>query len=57
MAKVGQRAADFGAASVSTLDGVRMDFGDSWMLIRASGTEPVIRVLAESSIGGNDSET
>ena len=48
MAIVAQRAADFGAVSLSTLDGVRMEFGDSWMLIRASGTEPVIRVLAES---------
>jgi phosphoglucosamine mutase len=48
MAMVAQRAADFGAVSLSTLDGVRMEFGDSWMLIRASGTEPMIRVLAES---------
>lgn len=39
----------FGVANVNALDGIRLDFGDSWMLIRASGTEPVIRVLAESS--------
>ncbi len=49
MAKVQQRAAEFGAAEVNTLDGVRLEFGDSWMLIRASGTEPVIRVMAEST--------
>ncbi|MDD1652558.1 MAG: hypothetical protein LUO86_05960 [Methanomicrobiales archaeon] len=49
MTGVAHKAADFGAVSVSTLDGVRLEFGDSWMLIRASGTEPVIRVLAESS--------
>jgi phosphomannomutase len=49
MTRVAQKAADFGAVSVSTLDGVRLEFGDSWMLIRASGTEPVIRVLAESA--------
>lgn len=48
MTRVAQKAADFGAVSVNTLDGVRLEFGDSWMLIRASGTEPVIRVLAES---------
>ena len=48
MTRVAQKAADFGAVSVSTVDGVRLEFGDSWMLIRASGTEPVIRVLAES---------
>ncbi len=39
----------FGVADVNALDGIRLEFGDSWMLIRASGTEPVIRVLAESS--------
>jgi len=34
---------------VSTLDGVkyRMD-DDSWLLIRPSGTEPVLRVYAEA---------
>ena len=48
MTRVAQKAAEFSAVSVSTLDGVRLEFGDSWMLIRASGTEPVIRVLAES---------
>jgi len=49
MTGVAQKAADFGAVSVTAIDGVRLEFGDSWMLIRASGTEPVIRVLAESS--------
>ncbi len=33
---------------IDTLDGLRLRFGDCWMLIRASGTEPVIRVIAES---------
>jgi phosphomannomutase len=34
--------------SVSTLDGVKYLFGDdSWLLIRPSGTEPVLRVYAE----------
>jgi len=48
MRKVGEEANFFGADSLNALDGVRLEFGDSWMLIRASGTEPVIRVLAES---------
>jgi phosphomannomutase len=48
MKRVEQKAGGFGAVSVNTLDGVRLEFADSWMLIRASGTEPVIRVLAES---------
>jgi phosphoglucosamine mutase len=34
---------------IGTLDGLRLDFLDSWMLIRASGTEPVIRVISEST--------
>jgi len=33
---------------VSTLDGVRVDLGDAWFLVRASGTEPVVRVTAEA---------
>jgi len=33
---------------VNALDGLRLEFNDSWMLIRASGTEPVIRIVAES---------
>jgi len=48
MEVIAQQASGFGAVSVNTLDGVRMEFADSWMLIRSSGTEPVIRVLAES---------
>ena len=34
---------------VNTLDGLRLEFADSWMLIRASGTEPIIRVIGESA--------
>ncbi len=48
MAKVAEKAGYFGSVGVNTLDGVRLEFGDSWLLIRASGTEPIIRVLAES---------
>jgi phosphoglucosamine mutase len=39
----------FGANEVNTLDGLRFEFDDGWMLIRASGTEPVIRISAEST--------
>jgi phosphoglucosamine mutase len=45
---VAGRVSVFGVGEVNALDGVRLEFGDSWMLIRASGTEPAIRVLAES---------
>jgi phosphoglucosamine mutase len=37
--------------SVSTLDGVRVDRGDGWFLIRASGTQPLVRVTAEAREG------
>ena len=33
---------------VTTLDGVRVDHGDGWMLVRASGTQPLVRVTAEA---------
>jgi phosphoglucosamine mutase len=31
----------------STVDGVRLALGNGWVLIRASGTEPLIRVTVE----------
>jgi phosphoglucosamine mutase len=31
-----------------TLDGVRVDAEDGWFLVRASGTEPLVRVTAEA---------
>jgi len=35
-------------ASISTIDGVKYLIADgSWLLIRPSGTEPVLRVYAE----------
>jgi len=33
---------------VATLDGVRVDREDGWFLVRASGTQPLIRVTAEA---------
>ncbi len=39
----------FGGAGVENFDGVRVRFPDrSWVLIRPSGTEPVVRVTSES---------
>jgi phosphoglucosamine mutase len=49
MARVKQKVHIFAASHVNDLDGLRFEFADSWMLIRASGTEPVIRVIAEST--------
>lgn len=33
---------------LSTVDGLRYDFEDGWLLIRASGTEPAIRLTCEA---------
>ncbi len=33
---------------LQTLDGVRLDFADGWVMARASGTEPLLRLYAES---------
>jgi phosphoglucosamine mutase len=33
---------------VSTVDGVRVGFEDGWILIRASGTQPLVRLTAEA---------
>ncbi|GAI32555.1 unnamed protein product, partial [marine sediment metagenome] len=43
------KASSFEGGKINTLDGIRIDFSDSWLLIRPSGTEPVIRVLTEAS--------
>jgi phosphomannomutase/phosphoglucomutase len=34
---------------VTTIDGYRVDYGDAWVLVRPSGTEPVIRIYAEAA--------
>jgi phosphomannomutase len=49
MARVKEKAHLFAPDDINTLDGVRLQFADSWTLIRPSGTEPVIRVISEST--------
>ncbi len=34
-------------AELTTIDGYRLDYGDAWVLVRPSGTEPLIRLYAE----------
>ncbi|HET6400562.1 MAG TPA: phosphoglucosamine mutase [Candidatus Kapabacteria bacterium] len=36
------------AISINKEDGIRFDFGDSWLHARASNTEPIIRIIAEA---------
>ncbi|NQT72993.1 MAG: hypothetical protein HQ553_09525 [Chloroflexi bacterium] len=54
MELIGRRAPSLNPNEINPLDGVRLDFDDSWMLIRASGTEPIIRVMTEAT---SESET
>ncbi|MBS7288899.1 MAG: hypothetical protein KIH01_09245, partial [Candidatus Freyarchaeota archaeon] len=34
--------------TINTIDGVRVDFDDGWFIVRASNTQPLIRVTAEA---------
>lgn len=38
----------FSEAQASRLDGLRLDWPDRWLLIRASNTEPIVRIIAEA---------
>lgn len=40
---------DYAEYNPNILDGLRIDFPDSWVLIRGSNTEPIIRISAESA--------
>jgi phosphoglucosamine mutase len=49
MQKVIARSTLFGIGIPNTVDGLRLESEDSWLLIRPSGTEPIIRISAEST--------
>ncbi|MBI4895168.1 MAG: hypothetical protein HY831_01615 [Candidatus Aenigmarchaeota archaeon] len=38
----------YGSENTTTLDGIRVDFENSWILIRQSNTEPLIRLTIEA---------
>lgn len=42
------RSADFGDGTVTSIDGVRVDYPDGWGLIRASNTSPVLTLRFEA---------
>jgi phosphomannomutase len=37
-----------GKATVTTIDGVKLDFPDSWVHLRKSNTEPIVRIYSEA---------
>lgn len=41
-------AADFSEAHADLRDGLRLEWGDRWVHVRASNTEPIVRVIAEA---------
>ena len=41
-------AAGFTDATPNRQDGLRLDWPDRWLLVRASNTEPIVRVIAEA---------
>jgi phosphomannomutase len=40
--------ASFEGAEVDTQDGLRLSWPDRWVHVRPSGTEPIVRVIAEA---------
>ncbi len=40
---------EFPEATFSTMDGLRLDWPDKWMLVRPSNTEPIVRAIAEAT--------
>ena len=48
-ANLDQLADSYEGADVSRIDGLKIDFEDSWVHLRASNTEPIIRIYAEAN--------
>lgn len=40
----------FAQATADRLDGLRLDWPDRWLLVRASNTEPIVRIFAEAPL-------
>jgi phosphomannomutase len=38
----------FPEATVSRVDGLRLDWPDRWLIVRGSNTEPIVRAIAEA---------
>ena len=46
--KMPKKLGRFSVESINTLDGYKFQVENGWLLIRASGTEPLIRFYAEA---------
>jgi phosphomannomutase/phosphoglucomutase len=54
--KIMQRVKQIAKGKLRTIDGIRIDSDDSWVIIRPSGTENYIRVFAEAKTKENAKE-
>ena len=52
-----EKSLTFPGAALSTIDGLRYDFPDGWLLLRPSGTEPAMRLTCEFREKGKLQET
>jgi len=51
MGSISDLGKEFGEVTdISTVDGVRLQLEDGWVLIRPSGTEPIIRITVEAHV-------
>ncbi len=48
MEHIGKELESLDFDKITTIDGIRIDFEDGWILVRKSGTEPKIRITAEA---------
>ncbi|MDL2260660.1 phosphoglucosamine mutase [Methanimicrococcus sp. OttesenSCG-928-J09] len=48
--KIKKDEKEIGCLNIETIDGLKLWFAGGWLLIRPSGTEPIIRVTAEAKI-------
>jgi phosphomannomutase len=46
----------FADAELDTQDGLRLSWADRWVHVRPSGTEPIVRVIAEAPSAGEADE-
>ncbi len=42
--------ATFPDANINTIDGIRLDWKDTWIHIRPSNTEPILRIIGEGTV-------